>query len=178
MTNLDSILKSRDITLPTKVHLVKAMVFPTVVYVCESWTIRKAEHWIMYAFQWYRLNQSILKKINPEYSLKGVMMKLKFQYSGHLMWRTNPLEKTLMLGKIEGDEGDDRGWNSWTASLTQWTWIWATSGDGEEQGNLACCKPYGQRKLYMTERLNNNLCLSLSLYIYIYISPYIIQITE
>ena len=113
MTTLDSILKSRDITLPTKVHLVKAMFFPVVTYGCESWTINKAECWRTDAFElwcWRRLlrvpwtarrsNQSILKEISPEYSLEGLMLKL--QYSGHLMWRTDSLEKTLMLGKIEG----------------------------------------------------------------------------
>ena len=112
---LDSILKSRDITLPRKVRLVKAMIFPVVMYGCESWTIKKAEHQRIDAFElwcWKRLlrvpwtarksNQSILKKISPEYSLEGLMLKLKLQYFGHLMWRTDPLEKTLMLEKIEG----------------------------------------------------------------------------
>ena len=115
MTNLDSILKSRDITLPTKVRLVKAMVFPVVIYRCESWTIKKAEHRRIDAFELWcwrillrvpwtvrRSNQSILKEISPEYSLKGLMLKLKFQYFGHLMRRADLLEKTLMLGKIEG----------------------------------------------------------------------------
>ena len=112
--NLDSILKSRDITLPTKVHLVKSMIFPVVMYGCESWTIKKAEHRID-AFElwcWRRLlrvpwtarrsNQSILKEISPEYSLDGLMLKLKLQYFGHLMQRADSFEKTLMLGKIEG----------------------------------------------------------------------------
>ena len=115
MTNVDSVLKSRDITLPTKVHLIKAMVFPVVLYGCESWTIKKAEHQSIDAFElwcWRRLlrvpwtarryNQSILKDIGPEYSLEGLMLKLKFQYFGHLMQRTDSLKKTLMLGKIEG----------------------------------------------------------------------------
>ena len=115
MTNLDSILKTRDITLSTKVHLVKAMVFPVVTYGCESWTIKKAEHRTIDASElwcWRRLlkvpwtsrrsNQSILKKISPEYSLEGLMLKLKVQYFGHLMRWANSLEKTLMLGKIEG----------------------------------------------------------------------------
>ena len=114
MTNLDSILKSRDIILPTKVHLVKAMVFPVVMYGCESWTIKKAERWIIDAFKlwcWRRLlrvpwitrrsNQSILKEISPGCSLEGLMLKLKLQYSGHLMWKVDSLEKTLMLGGIE-----------------------------------------------------------------------------
>ena len=115
MTNLDGILKRRDITLPPKVHLFKAMVFPVVMYECESWTIKKAEHRRTDAFElwcWRRLlrvpwtarrsNQSILKEISPEYSLKGLMLKLKLQYFGHLMGRTDSFEKTLMLGKIEG----------------------------------------------------------------------------
>ena len=114
MTNLDSILKSRDITLPTKVHLVKAMVFPVVMYGCESWTIKKAEHGRIDAFElwcWRKLlrvpwtarrsNQSILKEISPGCSLEGLMLKLKLQYLGHLMRRANSFEKTLMLGKIE-----------------------------------------------------------------------------
>ena len=115
MTNLDSILKSRDMTLPTKVHLVKALVFPLVMYACESWTIKKAECRRIDAFElwcWRRLlrvpwtarrsNQSTLKEISPEYSLEGLMLKLKLQYFGHLMQRTDSLEKALMLGKIEG----------------------------------------------------------------------------
>ena len=121
--NLDSILKSRDITLHTKVHLVKAMVFPGVMYGCESWTIKKAESQRTDAFElwcWRRLlrvpwktrrsNQSILTEINPEYSLEGRMLKLKLQYFGHLMGRSDSLEKILVLGKIEGrSEGDERG---------------------------------------------------------------------
>ena len=120
MTNLDSILKSRVFTLPTKVHLVKAMVFPVVMYGCDSWIIKKAEHWRIDAFElwcWRRLlripwitkrsNQSILKEISPEYSLEELMLKLKLQYFGHLMRRTDSLEKTLMLGKTEGRR---RGW--------------------------------------------------------------------
>ena len=142
MTNLDSILKSRDITLPTKVYIVKAMVFPVVKYRCESWTIKKAECWRIDGFKlwwWGRLlrvpwtarrsNQSILKEINPEYSSEGLMLKLKLQYFGHMMRRTNSLGKTLILGKIEGRRrrGQQRmRW--WMASLTQWTWIWANLG--------------------------------------------------
>ena len=131
MTNLDSILKSRDITLPTKVHLLKAMVFPVVIYGCESWTIKKAEHRRIDAFElwcWRRLlrvpwiarrsNQSILKEINPEHSLEGLLQKLKLQYFGHLMWRADSVEKTLMLGKIEG--GRRRGWQRlrWLDGIT------------------------------------------------------------
>ena len=115
MTNLDSILKRRDITLPTKVHLAKAMVFPVVMDGCDSWTVKKAEHRRIDAFElwcWRRLlrvpwtarrsNKSIQKEISPEYSFEGLMLKLKFQYSGHLMQRTDSLEKTLILRKIEG----------------------------------------------------------------------------
>ena len=115
MTNIGTVLKSRDITLPTKVHLVKAMVFPVVMYGCESWTIKMAERWRIDAFKlwcWRRLlrvpwtakrwNHQILKEINPDYSLKGLMLKLKLQYFGHLMRKADSLEKTLMLGKIEG----------------------------------------------------------------------------
>ena len=122
MTNLDSILKSSDVTLPTKVHLAKAMVFPVVMYGCESWTIKKAEHQRIDAFElwcWRRLlrvpwtakrsNESILKEISPEYSLQGLMLKLKLQYFGHLMGRANSFEKTLMLERVkDGGEGDNR----------------------------------------------------------------------
>ena len=115
MINLDSILKSRDITLPKKIHLVKAMVFPVVIYACESWTIKKAEHQRIDAFELWcwrillrvpwtarRSNQSILKEISSEYSLEGLILKLKLQYFGHLMRRTDSFEKSLMLGKMEG----------------------------------------------------------------------------
>ena len=131
MTNLDSILKSRDITLPTKVRLVKAMVFPVVMYECQSWTIKKAEHQRIDAFEpwcWRRLlrvpwtarrsNQSILKEISPEYSLAGLMLKLKLQYFGHLMWRTDSLEKTLMLGKIDGRRRRGQRRTRWSHGIT------------------------------------------------------------
>ena len=108
MTNLDSMLKSRDITLPIKVHLVKVMVFPVVMYGCESWTIKKAEH-LRAPWTARSSNQSIVKKISPGCSSEGLMLKLKFQYFGHLMRRTDSFEKTLMLVKIEGGEGDNRG---------------------------------------------------------------------
>ena len=124
-----------------KVHLVKAMVFPVVMYRCESWTINKAECQRIDAFElwcWRRLlrvpwtarrpNQSILKKINPEYSLEGLMLKLKLQYFDHLMRRADSLEKTLMLGKIEGRRRrGNRGWDGWMVSPTQWTWVWVNS---------------------------------------------------
>ena len=131
MTNLDSILKSRDITLPTKVHLVKSMVFPVVMYGCESWTIKKAEHRRIDAFElwcWRRLlrvpwtarrsNQSILKEISPECSLEGLMLKLKLQYFGHLMQRGDSLEKTLMLGGIAGRGRKRRQRMRWLDGIT------------------------------------------------------------
>ena len=130
MAYLDSILKSRDITLTTKVLLVKAMVFPVVMYGCESWTIKKAACQLL-RVPWTvrRSNQSILKEISPECSFEGLMLKLKLQYFGHLMWRADSFEKTLMLGKIEGRRRRGwRGWDGWVASPTQWTWIWVNSG--------------------------------------------------
>ena len=160
MTNLDSILKSRDITLPTKVHLVKAMVFPVVMYVCESWTIEKAEHRRIDAFElwcWRRLlrvpwtsmrsNQSILNEVSPEYSLKGLTLKLKLQYFGHLMQRTDSFEKTLMLGKIEGRRRRGQQMMRWLDGITN-------SMDMGLGGGLACCSPWGHKELDMTERLN------------------------
>ena len=143
VTNLESMFKSRDITwLTKKGPLVKTMVFPVVMYGCKSWTIKKAQCQRIDAFKLWcwrsllrvprtarRSNQSILKEINLEYSLQGLMLKLKFQYFGHLMGRANSLEKTLMLGKIEGRRRRGyRGWDGWMTSLTQWTWIWANSG--------------------------------------------------
>ena len=131
MTNLDSILKSKDITLPTKVRVVKAMVFPVVMYDCESWTIKKAEHQRIDAFKlwcWRRLlrvpftamrsNQSILKEISPDSSLEGLMLKLKLQYFGHLMQRADSLEKTLMLGKTEGGRRRGRQRMRWLDGIT------------------------------------------------------------
>ena len=168
MTNLDSILKRRSITLPTKVCLVKDMVFPVVMYGCESWSIKKAEHRIIDAFElwcWRRLlrvpwtarrsNQSTLKEISPEYSLEGLMLKLKLQYFGHLMRRTDSLEKTLMLGKIEGKR--KREWQDemvgWHHRIDGYEFEQALEvGDG--QGSLACCSPWGCKQLDTTEWLN------------------------
>ena len=131
MTNLVSILKSRDISLPTKFQIVKAMMYPVVMYGCESWTIRKTEHWRTDAFELWcwgwpfrvtwterRSNQSTVKEINPEYSLEGLMLKLKLQYFGQLMWRTYSLKKTLMLGKIEGRRGMGHQRMRWVDSIT------------------------------------------------------------
>ena len=140
MTKPDSILQSRHVTAKKGLSS-QSYGFPVVVYGCESWTIKKAEGWRIDAFEmwcWRRLlkvpwtarksNQSVLKEVNPKYSLEGLMLKLKFQYFGHLMWRVNSLEKTLLLGKIEGEKKrDSRGRDGWMASPTQWTWVWSNS---------------------------------------------------
>ena len=142
MTNLDSILKSRDITLPTKIRLVKAMVFPVVMNGCESWTVKKAEHQRIDAFElwcWRRLlrvpwtarrsNQSILKEISPGCSLEGMMLKLKLQYFGHLMEELTLWKRPWCWeGLRAGGKGGNRGWDGWMASPTQWTWVWVNSG--------------------------------------------------
>ena len=169
MNNLDSTLKSRDITLPTKVRIVKAMVLPVVMYGCESWTIKKAEHRRIDAFElwwWRRLlrvsrtarrsNRSILKEISPEYPLEGLMLKLKLQYFGPLMRKADSLEKTLLLGKIEG--GRRRGRQDemvgWHHRLNGREFEQAL-GHGEGQGSLPCCSPWGRKESDMTERLSN-----------------------
>ena len=174
MTNLDSILKSRDITLPTQVRLVKDMVFPVVMYGCESWTIQKAEGQRIDAFElwcWRRLlrvpwienrsNQSILKEISPEYSSEGLILKLKLQYIDHLMQRTDSLGKSLMLGKIEGGREEDEtvGWHH---QLDGHEFEQAL-GVGDGQGSLVCCSPCGCKEMDATERpmhqLWNHLCV-------------------
>ena len=141
MTKIDSVLRNRDITLPTKVCIVKAIIFLVIMYGCENWTIKKAECWRTDAFELWccrrilrvswterRSNQSILKETKSEYSLEALMLKLKLQYFGYVMWKANSLEKTLMLRKSEaGRGGYDRGQDGWMASLTQWTWIWSNS---------------------------------------------------
>ena len=144
------------------------MIFPVANYGCKSWAMKKAEHWRIDAFElccWRRLlrvpwsarrsNQSILKEINPGCSLEGLMRKLKLQYFGHLMQRVDSLEKILMLRGI-GDtgEGDDRGWDGWMTSPTQWTWVWVNSGSWWWQGGLACCDSWGHKESDTTERLN------------------------
>ena len=165
MTNLDSILKGRDITLSTKVCLVKAVVFPVVMYGCESWTTKKVECGRIDALElwcWRRLlrvpwtarrsNQSILKEISPGYSLEGLMLKLKLQYFCHLMRRADSLEKTLMLGKIEEKgmtEDEMFGWHHW---LNGHGFGW-TLGVGDGQGGLECCHSWGHKESDMTERL-------------------------
>ena len=161
MTNLDSILKNRDITLPTKVHLVKAIVFPVVMYGCESWTIKEAEHWRIDDFElwcWRRLlrvpwparksSQSILKEISPECSLEGLKLKLKLQYFHHLMWRADSLEKTLMLGKFE--DRRRRGWKTEDEKVGWHHWLngygcWWTPGVGHGLGGLACCGSWSRK---------------------------------
>ena len=168
MTNLDSVFKIRDITLPTKVHLVKVMVFPVVMYGCESWTVKKAERQGIDAFElwcWRRFlrvpwtakrsNQPILKEISPGCSLEGMMLKLKLQYFGHLMWRVDPLEKTDAGRdwgqKEKGTTVDEMaGWHHWLDGR-EFEW---TQGVGDGQGGLACCSSWGCKELDTTEWLN------------------------
>ena len=163
MTNINNILKSRDIALPTKVHLVKAMVFPVVMYGCESWTIKKTEPWRIDAFElwcWRRFlrvpltarrsNQSILKEISPEYSLEGQM--LKDQYFGHLIWRTDSLEKMKDWRQEEKGMTEDEivGWHYWLNGYD----FEQVLGVDDGQGSLACCSPWGCKEPDMTEWLN------------------------
>ena len=169
MINLDSIFKSGDITLPTKVCLVKAMVFPVVMYGCESWTVKKAEHQRIDAFElwcWSRLlrvpwtarrsSQSILKEISPEYSLEGLMLKLKLQYFGHLMQRVDLLEKTLMLGGIGGRRKRGRQRMRWLDGITDWMDMSLNKlrelADGH--GSLVWYSPLGLKELDTNELLN------------------------
>ena len=161
MTNLDSLLKSRDITLTTKVHLVRAMVFPVVTYRCESCTIKKAEHQRIDAFEMWcwkrflrvlwtarRSNQSILKETVLGVHWKAWCWSWNSQYFGHLKWRADSLEKTLMLGKMRaGGEGEDRGWDSWMASLTQWTWVWVNSGSWRWTGSPGVLRFMGSQRV-------------------------------
>ena len=167
MTKLDSILKNRDITLPTKISLVKAMVFPVVMYGCESWTIKKAEHWRIDAFQlwcWRRLlrvpwagrrsNQSILNEISPGCSLEGLMLKLKLLYFGHLMRRVDSLEKALMLGKIEGRRRKGQQRIRWLDGITNLDMSLSKLWKLQWTGSLECCSPWGRKELDTTEQTN------------------------
>ena len=167
MTNLDSTLKSRNITLRTKVHLVKPMVFPVVMYGCESWTIKKAEHRRISAFElwcWRRLlrvpwtarrvNQSILKEISPEYSSEGLVLKLKLQSFGTWCKELTHLKRPWCWGRLRaGGEGDDdRGWDGWMASLTRWTWVWVNSRSWWWTGRPGMLQFMGSQRV--TDRLN------------------------
>ena len=177
MTNLDSIFKSRDITLPTKVHLVKAMVFPVVMCGYESWTMKKAECRRIDAFElwcWRRLlrvpwtakwsNQSILKEISPGCSLGGLMLKLKLQYSGHLMRIADSFENILTLGRIEGRRrrGQQRI-DGWMASLTRWTWVWVNSGSWWWIGRPGVLRFMGSQRVghdWATDLICTSICSS------------------
>ena len=167
MSSIDSILKSKDITLPTKFHTVKAMVFPVVMHGCESWIIKKAEHQRIGAFElwcWRRLlrvpwtvrrsHQSILNEVSPEYFLEGLMLKLKLQYFGHLMQIADSLENTLMLWKIEGERRRGRqrmvGWHHWLNGHE----FEQAPGVADRQGSLACCSQWGHKELDRIEGLN------------------------
>ena len=167
MTNLDSILKSRNITLPTKVCLVKAMVFPVVMYGCNSWTVKKAERWRIDAFElwcWRRLlrvpwtagrsNQSILKEISPGISLEGMMLKwISSTLANSCEELTHWKRLWCWEGLGAGWEGDDRGWDGWMASLTSWSESGCTPGVGDGQGGLACCDSWGCKESNTTELL-------------------------
>ena len=180
MTNPDSILKIKDIVLPTNVCIVKAMVFPVVVYGCRSWTIKKAEHWRTDAFElccWRRLlrapwtarrsNQSILKEISPEYSLEGLMLKLKLQYIVYLMRRTDSFEKTLMLGKIEGERRRGQQRMRWLDGITDsMAWVWINSRNWWWTGRLGVLHSMGLPRVgpnWVTELNWTDLCLWASL---------------
>ena len=157
MTNLDSIIQSRDITLPTNVCLVKVMVFAVVMYGCESWTIKKAFFDAFEVWCWRRLlrvswtarrsNQSILKEISPEYSLEGLMLKLKLQYFGHLMRTANSYIYPWCWERLKAGEGDDRGWDGWMASLTRWTWVWVSSGSWWWAGKPSVLQSMGSQRV-------------------------------
>ena len=161
MTNLDSILKSRDITLPTMVHLVKAMVFPVVMYGCESWTVKKAERRKIDAFElwcWQRLlrvpwtagrfNQSILKEISPGCSLEGLILKVKLQYFGHLTRSADFWKRPWFWeGLGAGGEGDEGEWDGWMASPTRWAWVWVNSGSLSWTGRPGVLRFMGSQRV-------------------------------
>ena len=155
MTNLDNMLKSRDITLPTKVHLVKTIVFPVVMYGCESWTIKKVQCWTIDAFElwcwrkllrvyWTGRRLSLLKEINPEYSLEGLMLKPKLTWCKELTHWKRPWCWERLRG---GGEGDDRGWDGWMASLTRWTWVWVNSGSWWWTGRPGVLQSMGSQRV-------------------------------
>ena len=160
-----------------RVCIVKAMVFSVVIYDCESWTIKKVECWRIDAFKlwsWSRLtrarrsNQLIFKEINPEYSLKGLMLKLKLQYFDHLMWRADSLEKSLMLGKIEGRRRRGiRGWDGWMTSLMQWTWTWANFGRWWRTGRAGVLQSIGSQGVR-----HNNCRLSICRFLVVWVTGY------
>ena len=171
MTTFDGVFKSRDITLWTKVHIVKATVFPVVIYGCESWTIKKAEHQRTDAFElqcWRRLlrvpwtarrwNQSILKEINSEYSWERLILKLHLQYFGHLIWWADSLEKNVMLGQTEGRRRRGRQRMRWLmASPTWWTWVWVSSGSWWWTGRPGVLRSMGSQRVrhdQVTEQQN------------------------
>ena len=173
MTNLDSIFKSRVITLPTKVRLVKAMVFPVVMYGCEIWTVKKVERQKIDAFEvwcWRRLlrvpwtarrsNQSILKENCPGISLDRKMLKLKLQYFGYPMRSVDSLEKTWCWDSLgAGGEGDDRGWNGWMATLTRWTWVWVNSGSWWWTGRPGVLRFMGSQRVEHNWATELNWCV-------------------
>ena len=179
MMNLDTIFKSRNITLPTKVHLVKAMVFPVVMYGCESWTVKKAEHQKIDGFELWccrrllrvpwtarRSNQSILNEISHGYSLEGLMLKLKLQYFGHLMQRVDSLERPWCWeGLGTGGKGGGRGWDGWMASPTQWAWVWVNSGSWWWTG-----RP-GRLRFTGSQRVEHDWATELNWTEYVYVNP-------
>ena len=186
MTNLDSILKRRDITLPTKVYLVKAMVFPVIMYGCECWTVKKAERRRIDAFElwcWRRLlrvpwtarrsNQSFLKEISPGYSLQGLMLKLKLQYFGHLMQELTHWKRPWCWeGLGAGGKGDYREWDGWMASPTWWTWVWVNSGSWWWTG-----RP-GMLRFVGSQRVGHDWATELNWNLYVLLPTSLVKVKE
>ena len=189
MTNLDSILRSRDTTLSTKLCLVKAMVFPVVMYGCESWTEESwaPKNWCFWTVVLEKTLENPLdcKEIQPVHpkgdspgcSLEGLMLKLKLQYFGHLMWRADTLEKTLMLERLRaGGEGDNRGWDGWMASPTQWTWVWVNSRSWWWTGRPGVLRFMGLQRHDWATELNWTECKWYCIFnfkLYLFIAGYI-----